>query len=93
MNAPNAILPAVRVKPVAFETVTLLPNVSVVLALFIVMAVRAKGEAVPRRFPVIVPEPPTRICAVAVKVAAPKDIGPFNVKLFALTDTTPAVEL
>ena len=93
LNAPNEILPAVSVKPVALETVTLLPKVKVADALFIVIAVRAKGEAVPRRLPVIEPEPPIINCAVAVNVAAPNTIGPFKVRLFALTETTPAVEV
>ena len=94
LKAPKAILPAVKVNPVAFETETLLPKVKVVDALFIVMPVNAKGFVAPNKEPVIVPEPPTSIGPIEEKVAVPKAIGPFKDRvLFPPIAIVPAVEL
>lgn len=93
LKAPNEMLPAVSVRPVVFETVTLLPKVKVVLALFIVIPVNANGLLVPNKLPVIAPLPPIANGPVAVNVAAPNAIAPFNVNVFAPIAITPAVAL
>ena len=93
LKAPKLILPAVSVKPVAFETVTLLPKVNVAALLFILILVNANGFEVPSKLPVIAPLPPMAKGPVAVNVAAPNAIAPFNVNVLPAIAITPAVEL
>ena len=79
LNAPNEMLPAVNVRPVAFDTVALLPKVSVAPLLFIVILLNANGAKVAVIFPAIVPEPPiVKGLPPPVIVPLPKLILPFN---------------
>jgi hypothetical protein len=89
LNVPKAILPVVKVKPVALESVVLLPSVIVEEALFIVILDSANGLAVPVKFPVIVPEPPiVKGLPPPVNVPLPNEIFPFRISP-ALNDTAP----
>ena len=94
LKAPKLILPAVSVKPVAFETVALLPKVNIAALLFIVIPEKARGVVVATNEPVIAPEPPiTKGVEAAVKVPLPKVIIPLSVSVLVLIAKAPLDKL